>query len=339
MTSTAATSNTAYRAAMYATRLSSGEIRCELCPHRCVLDEGRPGLCRVRFNQAGTLTTSTYGRLVVPPARDAVENKPFYHLTPGRPVTTVGGVGCTMACPYCYNWPLVFCAPDTTYLSVDQLRDTAVAHGSNTVVFAYNEPIVAAEYILDASHALHEAGLLTAAVTNGFVERQPLQDLLSALDAVLVDVKDARSGFYSESLHGDLDVVWSTIEQARRKTHLEVKWVVLPGRQGDVEPIAERLADIDREIPLHIWRYYPHYQWTESPTPIRVLRECWERASRLLSFVYSPELGDDSATVTRCPECSQRLISREPGAVRSDGLANKNQCRQCGKTIPLLGVS
>lgn len=339
MTSTSDIVCTPSHAAAYASRSHAGEIRCDLCPHRCILQEGEAGFCRVRECEHGELITRTYGRVVTPPAKDAVEKKPFYHVTPGESVTTVGGVGCTMICPYCYNWPLVYCSPQTASLTGEELRDAAIAQGSRAVVFAYNEPVLAVEFICDVSPILHEAGLLVAAVTNGFVDGVARDEFLSAVDAVLIDIKDTRHEFYSNTLRGDLEITWSTLEHAYGKVHLEAKWVVLPQRETHVEQIAERLAGVDRAIPFHVSRYYPHYQWTEHATPVSLLRQCWEKAKDRLEYVYSPELGEEFAVSTRCPECSELLITREPSGVRVLGLTDNDRCRECGKTIPLLSGS
>jgi pyruvate formate lyase activating enzyme len=274
---------------------------------------------------------------VTPPAKDQVEAKPFYHFVPGALVTTVGGLGCTMACPYCYNWPLIHYHPRSSFLPIETLRDTALSHGSRAVVFAYNEPFVGAEFLLDASPVLHKAGLFVAATTNGFVNRQAREDLLGALDAVLVDIKDTRNEFYYHVLQGDLEAVWSTVAEAHKRIHVEAKWVVLPtGPPVDTAgKIAERLARIDPHIPLHIGRYYPHYQWTAPPTELTVLRACWEEARRRVHYVYAPELGDPAAQNTTCPICGEVAISRQGKRVRMVGLRDDHKCRTCGLTIPM----
>lgn len=326
-----------FRPARYGVALPWGKVECRLCPHGCVLDEGESGRCRVRANRRGVLVTRAYGEIVIPPAKDRIEAKPFYHFLPGSIVTTVGGIGCTMACPYCYNWPLVRYHPRTSFLSIQALCEAALSQGSRAVVFGYNEPVVWAEYLLEASQLLREMGLLVAAVTNGFVSGQARKDLLGALDAVLVDVKDSHSEFYTEVLQGDLDVTWSTLEEAYGRVHLEVKWVVLPkdSPRSTVRAIARRLAEISPEIPLHIARYYPHYRWTAPPTDRSVLRLCREEARRYLYYVYAPETGDGIDRQTTCPRCGQILVSRDEDRVAAVGLGVDGKCTGCGAAVPI----
>src|SRR3970040_1366140 len=36
-------------------KLPDNRLRCYACGHRCLIPEGRPGVCKVRFNEAGLL--------------------------------------------------------------------------------------------------------------------------------------------------------------------------------------------------------------------------------------------------------------------------------------------
>ncbi len=38
-------------------------VHCRLCPHECVIPDGRTGFCGVRENIDGTLYALTYGRV------------------------------------------------------------------------------------------------------------------------------------------------------------------------------------------------------------------------------------------------------------------------------------
>ena len=39
------------------------QIRCNLCPHHCLLSKGKKGICSVRLNEAGTLKTENFGEI------------------------------------------------------------------------------------------------------------------------------------------------------------------------------------------------------------------------------------------------------------------------------------
>src|SRR5688572_23221632 len=82
--------------------LPDNAVRCVACGHRCLIREGRRGICKVRFNQGG--------RLMVPRGYvaalqcDPVEKKPFFHVLPGADALTFGMLGCDFHCGYCQNW-------------------------------------------------------------------------------------------------------------------------------------------------------------------------------------------------------------------------------------------
>ena len=61
--------------------LPDGAVRCYACGHRCLIKQGRRGICKVRFNQDGRLRVP-WG-YVSGLQSDPVEKKPFYHFLPG----------------------------------------------------------------------------------------------------------------------------------------------------------------------------------------------------------------------------------------------------------------
>jgi pyruvate formate lyase activating enzyme len=85
-----------------------GTLQCFACGHRCVIKPGRDGVCRVRFNDNGTLLVphGYVGAL----ACDPIEKKPFFHVLPGSDALTFGMLGCDYHCGYCFT-------PDTMVLT------------------------------------------------------------------------------------------------------------------------------------------------------------------------------------------------------------------------------
>src|SRR3989454_8084829 len=83
-------------------RLPDNAVRCHACGHRCFIPEGRPGGCKVRFNERGTLKVpwGYVGALQC----DPVEKKPFFHALPGTLALSFGMLGCDLHCGYCQNW-------------------------------------------------------------------------------------------------------------------------------------------------------------------------------------------------------------------------------------------
>ncbi len=80
--------------AMLCERLTADRVRCCLCAHRCVIADGKRGLCRVRENCEGTLYTLVWGHTITQRV-DPIEKKPLFHFYPGSTVYSVATPGCT----------------------------------------------------------------------------------------------------------------------------------------------------------------------------------------------------------------------------------------------------
>src|SRR3954449_3790634 len=77
-------------------------LRCVACGHRCLIGEGKRGVCKVRANQGGELRVP-WGYVAALQC-DPVEKKPFFHAYPGSDALTFGMLGCDYHCSYCQNW-------------------------------------------------------------------------------------------------------------------------------------------------------------------------------------------------------------------------------------------
>src|SRR5919202_143120 len=89
-------------------RLEGGDLRCHACGHRCLIREGKRGICKVRFNERGRLMVPA--GYVAALACDPTEKKPFFHLLPGSDPLTFGMLGCDLHCAYCFT-------PDTVVVT------------------------------------------------------------------------------------------------------------------------------------------------------------------------------------------------------------------------------
>src|SRR3990172_3731688 len=81
-------------------KLEENALRCFACGHRCVIREGRRGICQVRFNKGGELRVP-HG-YVAALQSDPIEKKPFFHVLPGANALTFGMLGCDYHCGYCF---------------------------------------------------------------------------------------------------------------------------------------------------------------------------------------------------------------------------------------------
>ena len=314
-----------------------GVVRCELCPHNCVIRPDQSGICGVRRNDGGTLTLPFYGRASAL-AMDPIEKKPLYHFYPGRNILSIGFLGCSLRCPFCQNWRISQSTTAyTEYLAPDELVATAAKQESIGVAYTYNEPSVYAEYVLDSAERAKSAGLRNVMVTAGYLNEQSARDIFTAMDAVNIDLKGFQEEFYRKELKAGLKAVLGAIEIAYERCHLELTTLIIPGKNDsdeEISRIAAHIASIDPGIPLHLSAYYPSYQYVQEGTTPEHLYSRMEIAKQYLHHVYPGNV--PGAANTSCPSCGATLVERNRYRVRQVGLTTDNRCAACGKRAPFV---
>ncbi|NLM70288.1 MAG: AmmeMemoRadiSam system radical SAM enzyme [Firmicutes bacterium] len=267
---------------------------CPICPHHCTLAAGQIGLCQARGNVDGSITAVNYGMLTAL-ALDPIEKKPLYHFYPGSLILSLGSFGCNLRCPFCQNYQISTAAWDSSscrYLSPRQAVDLALqlkAKGNIGLAYTYNEPLVGYEYVADCAALARQHGLKNVLVSNGYCCQEPLSELLPLIDAVNFDLKAFNDQFY-RNIGGDLDTVKQSIVLAAELTHIEVTTLIIPNEndsEAEISALARWLAGIRRDIPLHLTRFFPRYQYSDrSSTDLKQLRKLAEIAKTELDYVY-----------------------------------------------------
>lgn len=308
--------------------------RCGLCPHRCRIAEGKAGICGVRENRGGTLFATTYGK-VAAVAVDPVEKKPLFHFHPGANILSIGSVGCNFRCEFCQNYHMVLRRVPVEPVRIEDLLRTARRERSVGIAYTYNEPFIQFEFVLECARAFREARMKNVLVTNGYVCPEPLAELLPFVDAMNIDLKSMDPVFYRKICGGDLDPVLATIRTAARATHVELTTLLYTGHNDSDEQIrsvVDFVEGTDREIPLHISRYFPQHRATAPPTPPDRLDAAWRIARERLPYVYVGNLRLPGAEDTVCPGCHATVLRREGYRVDTRGLSG-NRCAACGAPL------
>lgn len=316
----------------YQEKLEDHTVRCGLCHHHCVIKSGGFGVCKVRANRGGSLVLPYYGGLSAV-AVDPMEKKPLYHYMPGRPVLSVGYLGCNLHCPFCQNYGIsqTTLAP-TENASPQDVVDLALARKCPAVAHTYSEPLVHMEFVMEAMEAARAAGLSNVLVTNGQCQPGPAKEVLSLCDAVNVDIKAWDPSFYKRELGGDLE---ETLEFVRIAiglgVHLEATTLVIPGKNDDdaqVASIAGFLADLSPAIPLHLSAYRPSWHYNIPSTPVATIQHLCDVAGRSLRNVYAGNIGI-GRNDTHCISCQAVLVRRRGYETDCTGLADL-ACAACG---------
>jgi len=325
--------------------LPDGRVRCTACGHRCLIPEGRDGVCKVRFNRGGTLFVPS-GYVATSLQLDPVEKKPFFHVLPGAAALSFGMLGCDYHCGYCQNWitSQVLRDPDAvtrpTRISPEEIVACAVEHRAPIVTSTYNEPLITSEWAVAVFKLAKARGLKTAYVSNGNATPEVLGYLRPWLDLYKVDLKGFDDAHY-RTLGGKLQTVLDTIRMLVEKAFwVEVVTLVVPGwndSEAELRDIARFLAGVSRDIPWHVTAFHPDYRMEDrSWTPARSLTRASEIGrSEGLHFVYAGNLPGRTGTLesTYCPGCAGLLIERVGFRVLANHLDN-GVCPQCRTRIP-----
>jgi pyruvate formate lyase activating enzyme len=268
-------------------------LKCPICPRGCLLEDGQTGFCKGRANVGGKVIAVNYGR-VSSIALDPIEKKPLAYFHPGMKVLSVGSYGCNLRCPFCQNWSISqsFVPEDEGYTSPESLVKKAVELVKNRnigLAYTYNEPLIGFEFVRDCSKLIVEKGLKNVVVSNGYVNEEPLLEILPLIHAFNIDLKGFTEDFY-KLVGGTLEPVKRSIELASRKSHVEVTTLIIPGlndSEQEMRELSSWLASVDRRIPLHISRFFPAWKMTDRPpTPVDTVYRLANVAREKLDHVH-----------------------------------------------------
>lgn len=278
---------------MFYEKLDDKKIHCYLCPHNCVIENENVGKCSVRLNEDGKLFSTNY-REVTAITVDPIEKKPLKFFREGSNILSVGTFGCNLTCAFCQNYSI---AQFTDYnahsqrITEEELVDSALNTSNNIgLAFTYNEPAIWYEYVYETAKLLKEKDSTKSVVivTNGFINKEPLEKLLPYVDAMNIDLKGFNNEYYTEICGGRLNPVLDSIEIAAKNTHVEITTLLVTGENDnldEIEELAKFLSDIDKSIPLHITRYFPMYKMDNPPTDLNIMYKAKEIAEKYLDRV------------------------------------------------------
>jgi pyruvate formate lyase activating enzyme len=323
-------------------KLGQLRVECNLCPHQCRVADRERGTCGVRENRGGKYYTLVYARPCAVHV-DPIEKKPFYHVLPGKTALSVGVPGCNMHCKFCQNWEISQVRPEqvqTFARSPSDIVTLAQRRGSPTIACTYTEPVVWSEYVHDIGVAARRAKLRTLLVSNGFIQRRAMSDLLGVLSAVKIDLKAYTEKFYRDQCGGRLRPVLDTLRLLRKKkVWTEIVVLVIPGL-NDSEREARALArfvrkDLGADVPVHFTRFHPSYRLQNVPaTPVQTLTRVRRAAlAEGLQFVYVGNVPGHPGNHTYCPGCHKIVIRRVGMATVKNRLV-AGKCPYCKRPIP-----
>lgn len=292
-------------------------VVCGLCPNRCRLSEGQTGPCHTRKVIDGILYSMSYANPCAIHI-DPIEKKPLYHFFPGSDTFSLGVAGCLLHCKNCQNYSVSQASPEEMQLyscSPEDIVADCIARQCDSISYTYTEPFAFYEYMLEITKLAKSKGLKNIIVSSGFVNEDPLHELIPYLDAANIDLKCFSHTVYKTLCKGDLDVVlWNIKILNKSHVWLELTNLIIPGYTDDMEMIKQMcgwlMSNGLERVPIHFSRFFPQYQLSQvDETPLETIEEAMMAAKNAgLKYVYSGNVASPSDTF--CPQCHTALVRR-----------------------------
>ena len=324
--------------------LEHNKLECYSCGHRCVIPEGRDGICRVRFNRGGKLFVpwGYFGSVQL----DPVEKKPFFHALPGTLAMSFGMLGCDYHCGYCQNWvtsqavrdPNAIAPPE--FLTAEDFVANAFHYNAKIVTSTYNEPLITSEWAVEVFRVAKRYGLVTSYVSNGNGTPEVLDYIRPWVDLYKVDLKGFNDKNYRK-LGGVLQHVLDTIIMLHeRKFWVEIVTLLVPGfndSEPEIRDMANFIVSVSPDIPWHVTAFHSDYKMMDTPnTQVNTLLRAAEIGYESgLHFVYAGNLPGKVRNYenTYCPACGELLIERWGFKIENNALKN-GHCPKCNYMVP-----
>jgi len=275
-------------------KIENGKVRCLACAHKCLIFEGKVGICGVRKNINNRLYLLIYGKVASMNA-DPIEKKPLYHFLPRTKTFSIGTVGCNFTCSFCQNFEIsqppregIIFGKD---ISPEEIVKRAVKEKCKSISYTYNEPAIFIEFVKDVAILAKKKKLKNILVTNGYLSEECFDYISDYIDAMNIDLKSFSEKFYNKYCGGKLKPVLETIKKADEKgIHVELTTLVIPGLNdsaSEFEQIAKFIASVNKNIVWHISRFFPIYNMSDKEiTPIETLKKAETIGKKYLNYVY-----------------------------------------------------
>ncbi len=277
------------------------------------------------------------------------EALPFYHAYPGSRSLTIGTSSCNFKCRYCSN-SYIACedpaklAENFYEMTPAELVRMAQKLNCHNIIFNVNEPTMSLPALQKLKECADAAGLPMGCLTNAYGTEESTETLASIFGFLNIGLKGISSDFYREYIGvRNVHPILRNVRSLAAYRHVEVTTPVIQGANDeDLDSIADFLAEIDPEIPWHIFRLLPEYEMKAADYPsIEKISQTVESARKKLAYVYFHNFVGSEWVNTNCPGCGAEVIERFSLGCGGDRLMDfrcgGNRCPQCGREIRIHG--
>ena len=277
-----------------------------------------------------------------------IEAVPFYHAFSGSRCLTIGTTSCNFRCRYCSNAFIAKEDPATQQGLIYQLTPrkmvgTARRLNCQSIVFNVNEPTVSIPSLVDLAEEARVSAIPMGCLTNAYSTEESTEILASMFSFFNVSLKGLSSRFNKRYIGIDSSKpVLRNIRRLAKDRHVELTTPIIEGvNDNEIGAIADFIAEIDPEIPWHVFRLLPEDEMSGTEYPsIQAINTVLESVKKRLPYVYFHNFVGSDWVNTHCPGCGSVIIERFSLGCGGDQLkriqGDGQRCPVCRHAIRLL---
>jgi len=323
----------------------SGKIRCDLCAWRCLIPEGKPGLCGVRVNKKGTLYSKNYGKILFMDEQP-IEKLPMFHFYPGAQTLSLASFGCNMRCKFCINADISQKTGGVgEKYTPEGIIKLANKKGIRIISFTYTEPTVNFEFAFKVARLAKRYNIKTTFVTNGYMTSDAIKKIGKYLDAVTVDIKaSADPEFYKKYMGVEhVKPIFDALKSFKKhRVFIEISNLIVPGI-GDNQELNQEFLDwvinnLSSSIPYHLLTFTPAHKMQDIPqTELETLEKFAMDSKKIgMRYIYiNGHWGGTDSENTYCYNCGTKVIGRTGSSLSNINLIG-DRCPECGFKIDVI---
>ncbi|MEM3074805.1 MAG: hypothetical protein QW727_02590 [Candidatus Pacearchaeota archaeon] len=317
-----------FKEAAYYKKLPNKKVRCMLCPHNCIINNGESGKCKVKMNIIGSLKAMNYSRPYAVKI-EKIEDVPIFHFLPKSNILSVGVHGYNLEDPFNeYEfYGMELSNVPTLLQKPDKIIEQAELTKTKIIVYRYSEPFMSYEYIREIIKK--SKNIKNIIVTRGFIESEPVKEIINHIDAILFEITSMNESFHSNILKGDLGKILKIIKLFYDyDVWIEIKFNLIEEIHNDLYDIRKLVSwilnNLNSNVPLII------NAKRDSINSFELVKKSRKIAKDAgINFVYTYGIDFAEGKITFCPNCNVQLIHHEKNGFNH---LKEGKC-SCGKEI------
>lgn len=323
-------------------------MQCNYCEWRCELSDGKFGVCKMYCEENGKILERFPNKWCTC-GISKVESIPFYHAYPGSKSMVIGTTGCNFDCRYCSNSYIAKKDPGKQQegmfeFTPEELVKMAQKQGCHNIIFNVNEPTVSLPSLIEVSKIAKKVNMPMGCLTNAYMTQEATNIIASIFSFINISLKGMSPAFYRDYIGiSNGDPIFRNIRHLAVTNHVEITVPVIQTiNDHELDEMANFLAEIDRDIPFHVFRLLPEYKMKDYEYPsIDRVNESLNLVRDKLNYVYFHNFVGSDWVNTICPDCGADVIERLSLGCGGDRLSKfsclENKCQVCSREIKLHG--